>query len=503
MGEECPKVESRMSSIPPVLHAFWSSPVVTTRAFAFLHDWSEIVHLPMPEGARPPRPASHISAAVRRVVDAPPPLRGPDAVADALEVLQDRREYCGAILRFCVDRLADVLAAEGQSGDRRAALDPVKSWSEDVGGALALYNEGLAVLRTRLTEAERGQRMPADAADWILQVAERLYTRLFRAHAQVERVMDLLEDRLTPHAAHEVRRRLSWILGLREFSCPFDWDLPAVSRLTMIPEEVKKDRFETGMILLDQFRLAVSKKELALYERAAQSSVRNRDIAFDLDRTLGDMRDRSSAMTEIRKNPERYDADFEDVVHQFSRMRIPYRGVQALLLGLWAAGNRLRVYSTSGTPPETNDAFFNDFPLLKVACGLASPERAGETISSKELHASNHYMDGVKQLEFWRRHFGTNDGRLFLEMLKIRAGRNNLDFLKDGKIPFPDFPFDVLVEESPRFAEEMRALGFGPRWIEAPPTAAEWLQRLEAYFAKPLTDVSDNVFVWLETWEIS
>lgn len=489
-----------MSSIPPAVQAFWSSPLVATPAFGFLQAWAEAIHIPMPEAVRSPRPASHISAAIRRVADSPPPVTSHDPVVDALDVLQDRREYAGSLLRLSVDHLLAALESVSEDGFLHAdsKLEPLREWLPKIEDALSFYRlEGMPSLQMRLARSRREGRVPQEACDWMTEVAERLYTRLSRVYTQTVAVSELIEGRISAAVFQEIRRRLSWVLSLREFDRVVDWNGMAVARSAELPPEVRKDRFETGMLLLFQHRPLVSQKELDLYERAARSGVRGRDIAFDLDRTLGDALDHPSTP---------YDEVPEETVHQFPIVRIPYRGMQALLLGLWAAGNRLRLYTFAENGPESHEAFFNDFPLLKVAFGLVTPGRSGDTVTRDQLHASPHYMDGVKRRQFGARHFGTRDGLAFLETLRVTSGIRNVDFLKDCRIPFPEFPFDVLVGPPSPLDHKMRLAGFGSRGLDATPDTDGLLTRLEAYFARPESGmfhgVSEAVLEWLDSWEI-
>lgn len=446
----------------------------------------------MPEAMQPPRPPSHISAALRRVIDAPATLRATDSdsISPVLNVLQDHREYCGSSLRFAVDRLSAVLEGKGEA----EALQETRTWLRDVALVLDGYLRELLQLRIRLIEAEREKQMPSAASEWILEVASRLSTRLVRAHGQLERVGELLSGRVNTKTAAEIRRRFSWVISLREFSRPVDWPASPV-----FPD----NRFETGLLLMDRFRESVSENEIALYERAATSRVLSgRDIAFDWQGVLGADLERREALEALQKSPSLYDVVADDFVHQHDRLRIPHRDVQAMLLGLWAAGNRLRLYTDAKDSREGFETLFNDFPLLKVAFDLTPPEKALETVTREDLNASRHFMDASKRRFLGEKYFRRPDGRLFLEMIERRGGIQNPDLAFVSKIPFPDFPFDVLVENFLAPSSGLRALGFGDRWLPAVSDAGGLLATLEARLSKPPVGLSALVADWLDRWEI-
>lgn len=494
-----------MSSIPPALHTFWSGSLVMSPSFGVLQCWSEILQTPMPEAMQPPRPASHISAALRRVIDAPSaqPISDADPIARSLDLLQDHRDYCGTTLRLAADRLVGVLEERDVPEGPPEALKAAQDGLRDVALVFDGYQRELLQLGARLNEAERSNRLPSAASEWILEVAGRLYTRLVRAHGQLERVTELLGGRVNAAAAAEIRRRFSWVISLHEFSRPLEWSRIPVSELIHIPDASLGNRFETGLVLLDQFREGVSEKEIALYERAATSPVLGgKDIAFDWQGVLGADLVRREALEELRKKSSQYDVLVDDFAHQFDRLRIPYRHAQALVLGLWAGGNRLRLYTEAGDHAEGYASLFNDFPLLKVAFEFVPPESAAEAVTHEDLTASRHYMDAPKRRFFGERHFRKPDGRLFLEMLQNRVGMKNPNLASASKIPFPDFPFDVLVEGASSPVSGLRALGFGDRWLPAVGDAARLLTDLEARLANPPTGLSAIVAEWLDRWEI-
>jgi hypothetical protein len=157
-----------MTSIPPSLQVFWTGPVASSQAFAVLAGWADIVKAPLPEDFRPPKPPSHISAAIRRLVDAPQPCQGPDAVAEMLGVLQDRREYAGTLLRLSVEKILEGL----RHPDRAAEiLRPLDDWLPEVEAALDTLDGDLQDFRRRLLTAEGAGKIPLAGTDWMADVA--------------------------------------------------------------------------------------------------------------------------------------------------------------------------------------------------------------------------------------------------------------------------------------------------------------------------------------------
>ncbi|HEX5037543.1 MAG TPA: hypothetical protein VFX30_10330 [bacterium] len=472
-----------MSSLPPSLQVFWAGPVAASRAFESLSGWADIVRAPLPEALHPPRPASHISAAIRRLVEAPQPVHGPDDVAEMLGTLQDRRERAGILLRNSVERILEGLRQPDRTAD---LLSPLDDWLPEAETGLRSLEDDLQDFRVKLLLAERAGRIPPEGTDWMMDVAGRLHTRLVRTDAQVRAVGELMKGRWNEGTFEEIRRRLSWVLSLREFDRSFDWE--ALPGFREMPRVTGMTRSDAGMLLLFRFRPDATEREVALYERAASFPLKGRDLAFAVDGVLADAFAREDAEAVLLKEPGRFDVSFQDIVHQYERVRLPRRGLQALLLGLWAAGHCLRV-DAADEGREGYEAFFNDFPLLKVAFGLAEPEQAGRLLTLGELGASRRYRDGLKRNESWKRHFQTADGRLALEGLK------------GARVPFPDFPFELLVENVTDAEERAASRGFGSRWLKPSEDAGDLLSRLENCLSGPVSGVSGLISDWLDVWE--
>jgi hypothetical protein len=109
-----------------------------------------------------------------------------------------------------------------------------------------------------------------------------------------------------------------------------------------------------------------------------------------------------------------------------------------------------------------------------VAFGLAEPDEAGRLLTVGELKASCRFRDGLKRKESWKKHFRTSDGRLVLEGLN------------GARVPFPDFPFELLVENVTAAEEKAASQGFGRRWLEPSEDAGDLLSRLEACLSGPI-----------------
>jgi hypothetical protein len=172
----------------------------------------------------------------------------------------------------------------------------------------------------------------------------------------------------------EIRRRLSWVLELREFDRPFDWKaLPAARELTRI---AAMPRFDAGMILC-----SVSAPTPPSVSWPSTSGLRLSGIkaatwpspstACWLTPSIGG---RGGGASKGARTLRRFLAD---IVHQYERIRLPRRGLQALLLGLWAAGHRLRIDVATDGDREGHEAFFNDFPSSRWPSAWRNRTRPG------------------------------------------------------------------------------------------------------------------------------
>src|SRR5262245_60628327 len=124
---------------------------------------------------------------------------------------------------------------------------------------------------------------------------------------------------------------------------------------------------EVGLDLLLRLHPAFTPEDQAIYERAAGGIVRGRDIAFDLNKTLVGTFLGYNMDGELRNQTQKYNGmTFDYYAHQSLLLRAPFRGMEALLLGLWTAGNRLSLYTSDVADKTRLYAFFNDHPLLKI-----------------------------------------------------------------------------------------------------------------------------------------
>jgi hypothetical protein len=246
----------------------------------------------------------------------------------------------------------------------------------------------------------------------------------------------------------------------------------------------------------------ITQQDLDIYEQAASGLISGWEIAFDLNKTLVDTYLWHNAQTELKAHPEKYDGvGFDHFVHQSALMRIPFRGIQAMLLGLAAAGNRLSLNTSDNAEKSNLHTFFNDFPLMKVVFGLVPDEDPFRLINGEHLQRSPHVMDEIKRKGFYERYFKSPEGEIFIEEICKEAGvrRSYIEkILENGKIPLPGYTFDVLVDDLFYWVGEMQTLGFGRRWVEATGSAEAILKGLEEYFSKPLPSTSPLLQVWLQ-----
>jgi hypothetical protein len=421
--------------------------------------------------------------------------RAPLVTHGVLSRLVDRRVYTAQLLRFSRDHLLNLIQ-EGLFSEREGQM--AKDWLREVKEVQEMHNSELLELSGVLGKAERSGHLDNKLTAKIKEGEEAAYSLLRRVRLHIERSRELLSRPLTFQSAAEVRRRMDWVLSLPEFSVDFDW------RSSPLADHLDPAAFgpvsahEMGRDLLIRLHPAVSQEDIDLYERAAQGIIRGRDIAFDLNKTLVGTFLGYNMDSELKNHPKKYNGTtFDYFAHQTLLLRTPYRGMEALLLGLWAAGNRLSLYTSDRAAPTHLNTLFNDFPLLKIPFGLAAPEDPFPLVSSEDLHRSDRIMDEEKREEFQRHHFGHAEGEEFLGALRKEIGVKDLSFMKNSKIPFPDFPFEVLVDDSDYWPGELQTLGFGRRWILATGSAEATLRGLEEYFSKPLPETSSRMRTWL------
>jgi hypothetical protein len=477
---------------------------------------------PSVESPREANPRDHIFMAVKNDGEGPepPPHQGlrlvekgaipsqeipedvtptvPLSVRNILDRLFDRRQYTGQLLNFSLDSLLRQIQEYDFSP---ADQQNVRSWLEEIKQVQQLQNTELLELRSELWRLQAEGLLEQAVGDKALEQTQSYYTRYFRVREQLNRSQDTLTGPLNAYHAATLRRRLDWVINLPEFQRDFDWRATLASDLVS-PSFLATDAYKRGLELLIHFHPQITQQDLDIYERAASGLIAGWEIAFDLDKTLGPVFDWHIAQQEVRNHPEKYDGfDFNYFVHQSRRMRLPYRGIHAMLLGLAAAGNNLRLYTVASNKPDNLDVFFNDFPLMKVAFGLAPHEDPLRLVNTDHIHRSPHVMEGIKRKEFYERYFRSPEGEAFVREVCKEAGVSPSYIqktLEDGKIPLPGFPFDILVDDSPYFVGEMETLGFGRRWVEATGSAEAILNGLEEYFSKPLPSTTPRLQAWLQ-----
>ena len=341
-----------------------------------------------------------------------------------------------------------------------------------------------------------GEINPEEAAQ-IFQDAGLPYLRLLRAREQLVHAQNLSADPFDAPRLSEFRRRIEWVLSLPEFARDFSWESLPASSLLRTPAIFASQPYELGLNLLQRFHPRLTIQDMELYERAR--AIGGHHIAFDIDKTLVELLEREAAEAELKENPEKYDGvNLDYFVHQATRWRMPYRGIQATLMGLFVAGNTLRLNTQAKNEPTNLELFLNDFPLLKIVFGLVPPEDPFRPVSAEDLSRSPQVMDSVKRKEFYERHFNSPDGERFLQALREDAGGQDLAFHSESKIPFPDFWFELLVDDKEIFGDQMETSGFGRRSIKATGSVPEILQGIEEFFHNPPPETSQRLQAWLK-----
>ncbi|MFO1518978.1 MAG: hypothetical protein U1F57_04845 [bacterium] len=419
--------------------------------------------------------------------------------AAAVEIIQariaDKRYYCSQLLRFSLDRILGQLQEGAVSPEDRTQIG---DWLQEVKETQKLYNAELLELRNELAQQERDKKITREYFDTTQREAEAAYSRQLRATHQMIAVQARIGSVLNKAQLADIRRRLDWVLSLPEFTRDFSWEKDSLPHRMNPPMDIASDPYRMGIDLLLLYHPDLTAEDFEIFDRAVNGPIHGRNIAFDIDKTLGDTLAWHTAETELKNRPERYDGiDFDYFVHQAARMRIPYRGIQAMLIGLLVGGNTLRLCTAAKNGPNNLEVFLNDFPLMKIAFGLVSPHHPHHLLTTEDLSRSPYVMEENKRKEFYERYFNTPEGRQFVEKLKEQVGVRDFSFIKDGKMPFPDFPFEVLVDDLDYFAGEMQTLGLGRRWILASGSATAILEGLEQYFTKPFPETSPTMRRWL------
>src|SRR4030095_2697989 len=421
------------------------------------------------ESGRPGGPVRE-GVEVTEVVSERPPEesetpRVPLASHGVLGRLEDRRVYTAQLLRFSRDHLLNLI----QEGNFSALeTEGPRAWLSEAEEVQKIQNTELLELGTFLAQAERAGTMVRALAEPIKAGEEFSYSQLRRAREQLERVGVLLSEYPTVQSAAEIRRRMDWVLNTLELRREFDWQSTPLADSLNLAAFGETDVRALGLDLLIRLHPGITQEDIDIYERAAGGMVRGRDIAFDLNKTLVGTYLGYNMDGELKNHPEKYNGTtFDYFAHQNLLLRTPFRGIEALLLGLWAAGNSLSLYTSDQAEKTRLFTLFNDFPLLKIPFGLASPEDPFPLVTHETLRQSGRILYEEKRAEFQARHFGSEEGARFLSDLSREIGVRDLSFMKNSKIPFPEFPFELLVDDSYDWPAELETLGFGRRWVLA------------------------------------
>ncbi|MCE9625314.1 MAG: hypothetical protein K8R69_07690 [Deltaproteobacteria bacterium] len=400
------------------------------------------------------------------------------------ERIEDSAHYSRGLLDLSLDRLLAVLRRGTTAGEDRG---PVRDWLMEARRVLEEQRKDLG----EWIESKEGVPTP------YLEAASYRYVDFARVWEQLTETLNLLAEEPSTAKLSLIRRRLDWVLYDGGHGRAWDWnEVPWFLRLTETTPPAE-DRLAYGRHLLERFHPNPTSEDFDLLEAAAGGPIRGRDIAFDLDDTLGDTVARHVAEKIHGLDPGRYDQDPRESVHQLQRVRAVYRHMQALLLGLWASGNRLRLFTASDNYAGNHDAFFNDYPALKVAFGLASPEGPEVLLRSADLDQSPHFMDRLKYQRRYAELFSGESGRRFLQNVRTERSLGESRGFRSAKLPTPGFPFEVLVDDLQGFGVELREAGFGERWVRAQGNGLRQWSSLVEFFSSPREPAMDLWNRWL------
>lgn len=208
-----------------------------------------------------------------------------------------------------------------------------------------------------------------------------------------------------------------------------------------VATRVWKNRVMVGAGLLLKFGGDLTPADLMLYRRVVQGPIVGRTIAFDLTGTL------------------------------MEQNRL-HRGALAMLVGLWATGNRLVLYSDD----ERKDIVevFNSFPLMQLVFGLTGLERFPETVTAEQVEHEKQVVDYQKRLHLVGNHLKIDGSDpWFSDVMSRGISGAHLTAFKGGKLPFPEIPgWDVLVDDKEKYGAILALLGFPQRAIVATPTGS-------------------------------
>ncbi len=314
-------------------------------------------------------------------------------------------------------------------------LNDVIPWIDECERMETIQNKQLNRLSRELNSEVRAKQLSLEEQQTITNNVQGDQRRLYRASRVIRSLDRWMKDAQNSEQNVRIRKALTFLCSIPEFG----------SKISL-PE--RDARPVTDFELLQELNPYFTDEDRRIFQRAGWGRIRNRTIAFDIDATLADARFRPVAMDELAKAPDKYEVAKQDLIYQFRTIRLPYRGIQALLLGLAAAGNRLALLTVAKNLPGNLESFLNDFPLLKLALDLVPRDDPFRLLTVEELDASPRIHSGLSR-----------------------------------KYPTKECFFHVLVDDEEQYADDMERMGLGRRWVAPGPTAMETLQRLEDYFA--------------------
>lgn len=423
----------------------------------------------------------------------------PEPVRQIRKILNDQNIQQRALLKLSLDRIEETIQ---DPVFFQMEFGQVSEWLAEVASLQKQQGESLLEHRSRLFDYQVAAGLHPGALSGYQAQEEQDSTFNYRILTQLELAWAGVRRSREPGNLVQIARRLHWVKtqpGFHPEGIP-----PALPpRISSIPEVGSKgfSRYTAGMELLTNYLYYWTGEDIQAFERAAMGAVKGQDIAVD-ESALGPSFTRTSAEDALRQTPDQFATlDMNYFVHQFSRLRLPHRHLQATLLGLWAAGNRLRLVTSAQNQADGMDVFLNDFPLLKVAFNLVPPQEPLKPLTSDDLDRSPHFMDAVKRHAFYYRHFEGPEGIALRLAIQENAGLENiqkLEFMKTAKMPYPDFPYDLLIDGAPGDnARDLAALGLGRRWIESHGTGDALYEQIEDYFSEGVPRAEPHMALWL------
>lgn len=205
-----------------------------------------------------------------------------------------------------------------------------------------------------------------------------------------------------------------------------------------VATRVWKNRVMVGAELLLKFGGDLTPADLMLYRRVVQGPVVGRTIAFDLTGTL------------------------------MEQNRL-HRGALALLMGFWATGNRLILYTDD--PRASVVEIFNRYPLWQLVFGLTGLERFPDEVLTEDVVHAEQVVDYEKRQSLVEAHQGWGDPFFETAMQQGFSGERMVAF-RGGKLPFPGFEYEVIMDDNDRVQKGLALLGFSQGAIVATPTGS-------------------------------